>query len=135
MALLPNQILPEAYSFGKVQPDGRVRIDHNWYLFLFNVAQQSIGNGQSAAVVTIPVGASPFTYQPTSGGVVVIEGGTVTGITVTRAGVTASLNVLRGQIALKALDSVTVTYAYPGGGTGKYNSLTPQAPTMQFWPI
>jgi hypothetical protein len=135
MALLPQQIAAETVPLGKVLPDGSVRISHSWYLLFYNLTQQVLGNGQANAVNSITVTASPFTYQPTSDGIAVVEGGTVTAISISRAGVTANLGVLHGQFALKKLDELTVTYAYNGGpGIGKYNSLPAVAPTMQFWP-
>ncbi|HKS75974.1 MAG TPA: hypothetical protein VJQ82_22365 [Terriglobales bacterium] len=133
MALLPDQIAPETVPIGKIQPDGSVRVDHNWYLLFYNLTQQTLGNGQSSSVIDLAVTASPFTYQPTSDGIVIVEGGTVSDISINRSGVTTSLGIHHGQVALKRLDSIIVTYAH-GTGTGKYNSLTPVAPTMQFWP-
>lgn len=135
MALLPNQIAPETVPIGTTQPDGSVRVNHNWYLFFYNLGQQVLGNGQSSSVIPLTVTGSPFTYQPTSDGIVTVEGGTVTEIKVSRSGVTTTLNVLRGQIALKKLDAITVTYAYNGGpGIGKNNPIPAVKPTMQFWP-
>lgn len=45
MSLLPEQILPETASLGRADSQGSVLIDHNWYLFLYNLALQVLGSG------------------------------------------------------------------------------------------
>lgn len=45
MSLLPGKILPEGESFGTVAADGTVRIDHEWWLFLYNLAAYVLGTG------------------------------------------------------------------------------------------
>ncbi len=45
MSLLPETIPPESLPFGKVLPDGRMIIDHNWYLFLYSLSNHTIGKG------------------------------------------------------------------------------------------
>lgn len=42
MSLLPMEILPEMVSLGTVNKDGTVTINHNWWLFLYNVYLNSI---------------------------------------------------------------------------------------------
>ena len=46
MALLPMQILPETLPIGTVQPDGKVQIDHNWWLLWYNLCAQVLGGTQ-----------------------------------------------------------------------------------------
>lgn len=43
MSLLPGQILPQSASLGTLNSDGTVTIDKNWYLLLYNMAQQVLG--------------------------------------------------------------------------------------------
>ncbi len=45
MSLLPETIPPESLPFGKILPDGRIIIDHNWYLFLYSLSNHTIGKG------------------------------------------------------------------------------------------
>jgi len=45
MSLLPGQILPPSTSLGKVNEDGTVTIEHNWWLLLYNLCLQVLGNG------------------------------------------------------------------------------------------
>ncbi len=47
MSLLPGQILPESVPFGQVDAKGKLFVDHNWYLFLYNLAIQAL-SGQSS---------------------------------------------------------------------------------------
>lgn len=43
MSLLPGQILRQEIPFGTVDEEGRVIIEKNWWLFLYNMALNSIG--------------------------------------------------------------------------------------------
>lgn len=45
MSLLPGQILPPSEPIGRVNEDGTVTIDKNWWLLLFNLCLQSLGTG------------------------------------------------------------------------------------------
>lgn len=47
MSLLPEQILPETVPLGKVLPNGDVKIDHNWFLLIYNICLQVLGAGQA----------------------------------------------------------------------------------------
>jgi|SRR6185503_13943966 len=53
MSLLPGQILPPTEPFGKVNADGTVTIDKNWWLLLYNLCLQTLstGNGIPAAAI------------------------------------------------------------------------------------
>lgn len=46
MSLLPESIIPQTQPIGTARPDGSVIINTNWWLFLYNIAQQVLGNGQ-----------------------------------------------------------------------------------------
>jgi hypothetical protein len=70
--------------------------------------------GLSLAAVTNPsVGASPATYTNTSSGMqqVVVVGGTLTVVTVTRNGTGASAGVVTDIVMLNPTDSLTITYS------------------------
>lgn len=72
-----------------------------------------------AAEVSVTVGASPFAYQATQKGFLVITGGTVSAISITRTG-TYSTGITAGIVPVSLADIVTVTWS------GK--------PTMTFFP-
>ena len=54
MSLLPETILPPSQPIGRANPDGTVTIDKNWFLLLYNICEQVLGNGKglSAAQLT-----------------------------------------------------------------------------------
>lgn len=45
MSLLPGQILPPTEPLGRVNADGIVTIDKNWWLLLYNLCLQILGTG------------------------------------------------------------------------------------------
>jgi len=45
MSLLPGQILPPSTSLGQVNDNGSVTINHDWWLLLYNLSLQVLGNG------------------------------------------------------------------------------------------
>lgn len=47
MALLPNTILPPNTPFGTVDNNGKVIIEHNWWLLIYNLCLQILGTGTS----------------------------------------------------------------------------------------
>ena len=46
-SLLPNQIPPITAPIGRVNADGTVTIDQNWWLLIFNICLNSIGGAAS----------------------------------------------------------------------------------------
>ncbi len=50
MSLLPQQILPEQTPIGSVRADGKVLIDHNWWLFFYNLFLNVLGNGAAGSL-------------------------------------------------------------------------------------
>ena len=64
--------------------------------------------GVGASIQAITVGASPYTYTATTGGTLAVTAGTVTGVTLTRAGVTAAVAV--GNIPVRNGDAIAITY-------------------------
>lgn len=51
MSLLPNQIIPQTVPIGTVDKSGRVIADKDWWLFWYNLAETTLGNGSS---LTLP---------------------------------------------------------------------------------
>lgn len=45
MSLLPGQILPQSAIFGRTNEEGEVTIEQNWWLLLYNLALNTLGNG------------------------------------------------------------------------------------------
>lgn len=75
-------------------------------------------------VIPVIVGASPFTYKAPKRGALVISGGGLTMVEVTRDGVTFyNTGSFRGMFALSINDSIRVKY------------LTASAPLMTFFPV
>ena len=83
------------------------QIERTWYQFFGDV-----WNGRPrGAIATVTVGTSPFTYQVTTKGFMVIQGGTVSLIQFTRDGITnINTGVTAGCIPLSQGDSIIVTY-------------------------
>lgn len=57
MSLLPERILPQTVSLGKLKADnsGEVIIDKNWWLLIYNLVQNSFGGGVT--------GDNAFSYE------------------------------------------------------------------------
>jgi hypothetical protein len=132
MALLPTQVLPETDPIGTDPSGNRIRIEHNWYLLLTNLCLQALGNPGVDSAISITVGASPYAYQAPANGMVVVSGGTVSKLTISRGTLTVTPGPLQGQFQLSKNDTITVTYAY-GSGIGKSNSIPYAAPRMTFF--
>jgi hypothetical protein len=75
--------------------------------------------GPAGPIGTVTVGASPFAYTATAPGSVAIVGGTISAVSLTRAGVAVALGTTR-LVTVAQNDVVTVTYS--------------AAPTMNFIP-
>ena len=73
-----------------------------------------------SAIQAITPGASPYTYRAQQEGTLSIVGGTISAISLTRAGVSVSLAVSTPMIPLSPGDAVTITYTV--------------APTLKFIP-
>lgn len=51
MSLLPGRIIPQDVPIGKVNEDGTVTIDKDWWLLLYNLCLQTLGaNGQTLPI-------------------------------------------------------------------------------------
>lgn len=88
-----------------------VSIQKDWYLFLVSV-YNAVTQGIPQPEVALTVGASPFTYQALIKGQVIISGGTVSAIAISRDGVTFySTGQTSGVFQLDTGDRVRVTYS------------------------
>lgn len=72
MSLLPSQIMPQQMPFGKVDKDGNVIIEKDWWLLLYNLCANTIGTGAAGTSAPSPTGQGGI---PTGGG-----GGAVAGV-------------------------------------------------------
>lgn len=52
MSLLPGQILPFGTPFGRVDGNGNVTIDKNWWLFLYNLSQNTLSQNPGSAAIS-----------------------------------------------------------------------------------
>lgn len=78
----------------------------SWYRWMHDT---DIGTPPSAeAVVTMT--ASPFVYQATKKGFLLITGGTVSGVTFTRVGMYATGHT-SGFFPVEVADKITITYS------------------------
>ena len=76
-----------------------------WYRFFTSL------NSKPGKMAQITVGASPFKYTVPSKGVVVISGGTVSLVQLTRATTTIPIGAVSGVVPVGAGDILTVTYS------------------------
>jgi len=107
MNVLPSMIAKFVDATGRLLPPW------NSYLQQFTQAP--------APVINITVGASPFAYTTRIPGQLVISGGTLTGITLTRGTVVLTLATTNRLILMGINDIVTVSYSV--------------LPTIQFLPL
>ena len=75
----------------------------------YALSQIQTGTGGAPTVPT--VGASPYTYTATAVGTLVIEAGTVTGLTLTRGTATVTLSASTPLVPLDNADEVAITYS------------------------
>jgi hypothetical protein len=78
---------------------------------LAGVPTSTVVNGSSASVVTITVGASPFSYVAPAYGTVNVSGGTVSQVAVKRGSVTTNLGGIVGHFLQSKGDTLVVTYS------------------------
>lgn len=76
-----------------------------WYLFFKQFVTQP------GAVQTVSLGASPASYTASGPGSVVVSGGTVSGISLKRGGVTTALGITSGIVPVVNNDVVVMTYS------------------------
>lgn len=134
MSLLPTQILPETDPIGTDEKGRPVQIAHNWYLLVYNLCLQVLGTSTAStgSAQAVAVGPSPFQYQAPANGMVVVSGGTVSKLTITRGSLTVTPGPIWGQFRVSKNDLVTVTYS-KGAGIGNNNPIPPVAPTVTFF--
>lgn len=78
----------------------------SWYRFWNDINQ---GTPSSQELTLTPTG-SPFTYQATQGGFLVVSGGTISSIVFTRVG-SYTLGTVAGAFPMAAGDQITVSYS------------------------
>jgi len=80
------------------------------YRFLVNLFKNTGGGGPTSSIT---VGNSPFTYTAAMAGQVIVNGGTVSAIALSRDGGTTflTLGVTQGMFLLKPQDELRVTYS------------------------
>ena len=88
-----------------------------------NTAAIATLNAAPGAVAPVTVGASPFTFQATQKGALVISGGGIRKVEITRDGTTFySTGAFRGMFSLSTNDRIRITFT------------TAAAPVMTFFP-
>ncbi len=70
-----------------------------------------------AALTTPAVGPSPFTWSAPSNGAVILTGGAVTALSLTRGGSGVSLTVFGAPLPVRSGDEITITYTSAPGMT------------------
>lgn len=85
--------------------DDQGRISQAWFRFF----QQLVNQPSASQAVT--VSGSPFTYTANTPGNIVINGGTVTALSVSRGTTTVTVSTATKIIPLGQNDSVIVTYS------------------------
>lgn len=116
MSLLPKQVLPETEPIGTAANGQPVRITHNWYLLLYNLAAQVLGGNAAPPVPSatpVTLTGSPYTYGAEANGDLAVVGGLVSKIELTRAAVTVQIGVTAQLFAVRRGDSVVITYGEP----------------------
>lgn len=99
--------MPLTVAIGPGPPD---KAQKDWYLFFVSV-YNAVTQGLPQSEVALTVGASPFTYQALIKGQVIISGGTVSAIAISRDGVTFySTGQTAGTFQLCTGDRIRVTH-------------------------
>lgn len=88
-------------------PNTGAKTSASWYRWF-----QDVDNGiPPSSEIPITVGASPFIYQPKSQGGIIVSGGTVTSILVSRSGTFYATGLTQGLFQLSANDQLKVVYS------------------------
>lgn len=103
-AQIPNQ----GQNVVEKAPNGALLFTRPWFMFFQRVS--ALVNGQSNPPAVVVVGASPFSYEATSSGFVIVEGGTVSLLEYGRGVVFTSLGVTQGPIPISAGDVLRITH-------------------------
>lgn len=94
--------------------DNKGNVTQAWFRFFTSIVKQP------SASQTVAVGASPFTYTPNSSGSLIVQGGTVSAISIIRGVVTINIGATSGIFPSSSGDVFKVVYSV--------------APTMTFLP-
>lgn len=96
-----------------------------WYRWFYTVAQQAWvggGGGNGGAASAVPVGTSPFDYTASLAGTIILSGGGITALEMSRDGATyIEIGAFRAPVPMSAGDILRVTW-------------TQTAPAMTFFP-
>jgi len=95
-AIVPSSQQPIAAAGGLVTPP--------WVRF-FNALVAA-----ASPIASVDVGATPFSYRAGSSGTLLISGGTVSAVSLTRSGTTVSLGTVR-SVLMANNDVVTISYS------------------------
>lgn len=95
-------------------------LEATWYYLLQMLWRRTGGSGAQLAPVAVAPTASPFLYDTDVGGTLVVDGGTVSEISIIRSSQNIPTGVIAGAIPVMRGDTIAVTY------TG--------VPTMTFLP-
>ena len=117
-SLLPESIMPPNIPIGTVLSNGKVQLDHNWYLLFYNLSIKTLGSPNPAQSITI--GSSPFSFVANEPGNVLVNGGTVSQIQIVRQMATVTIPQTSGLFPLSKSDQIIVSYTV--------------APTLTFMP-
>ena len=87
---------------------GVTTFDKSWSAFFQAIAAQL--TAKPGAVAAATVSASPFAYTASANGTVVVSGGTVTDMTLTRGTAVTDLGATGSLAPMSAGDVLTITY-------------------------
>lgn len=88
--------------------DASGHISELWRQFL-NTIWNRINGAAGGNIAAITVGASPYSYTAASGGVLSIQGGTVSQVTIKRGSTTVTIST--GLVPMRTNDVVAITYS------------------------
>ncbi len=123
MSLLPQQIIPQNQPLGKVI-NGEVIINENWWLLIYNLCLNSLPNATPGGVSpaqSVDVTASPFSYTAGSTGFVLVTGGELSNLTLTRKTAAIQVGVGMEGFFVARGDMIEMTYS--------------KIPTVTFFPL
>lgn len=103
-AQIPNASQPVVMK----DPSGNLTFSTPWFRF-FGALSNLVSNSSDSAS-TVAAGASPFTYDVSASGILIVSGGTVSLIEYGRNGAFTSLGITSGPVPVLEGDQVRITY-------------------------
>lgn len=101
------------------QEDGTLTLP--WFYFLQNQYKRTGGSSAGTPPTPVPIGPSPFSYTATTTGSLIVSGGGVKRMTLTRRAVTVLTGSFYGVFPMSAGDVASIDYV--------------GAPTITFMPV